>query len=160
MWSGVTCQGATPAASRSMGSSLCSSRLSMKTGWPRTTSSPKLVMYLGSSLHASLQTALALHSFLSSLSKTLIIFFTNFSFFPFILTLHNVTHSPSGIGILSTYLTHTTLCKPRQSLCKVVTRRQWAYQAPWCLSTDSNEGLDFAGGVLLAASIHLTQKPA
>lgn len=54
--SGPTCQGATPAASRNMGSNRCSSRLSTNTGWPRTTSSPKLVMYLGSSLHASLQT--------------------------------------------------------------------------------------------------------
>ena len=53
----LTCQGATPAASRSIGSSFCSRILSTNTGWPRTTSSPKLVMYFGSSLHASLRAA-------------------------------------------------------------------------------------------------------
>ena len=53
----LTCQGATPADSRSIGSSFCSRILSTNTGWPRTTSSPKLVMYFGSSLHASLHAA-------------------------------------------------------------------------------------------------------
>ena len=48
----LTDQLATPAVLRSMGSSVDSSRLRANTGWPRTTSSPKLTMYLGSSWHS------------------------------------------------------------------------------------------------------------
>ena len=48
----LTDQEATPAVLRSMGSSVDSSRLRAKTGCPRTTSSPKLTMYFGSSLHS------------------------------------------------------------------------------------------------------------
>ena len=49
-----TCQGATPALSRSMGSKTFSSWLMMKTGWPRATSSPKLATYAGSTPQVSL----------------------------------------------------------------------------------------------------------
>ena len=50
-----TCQGATPALSRSMGSKTFSSWLMMKTGWPRATSSPKLATYAGSTPQVSLK---------------------------------------------------------------------------------------------------------
>ena len=50
-----TCQGATPALSRSMGSKAFSSWLMMKTGWPLATSSPKLATYAGSTPQVSLK---------------------------------------------------------------------------------------------------------
>lgn len=48
----LTCQGPAPAASRRCLSRSCSSPLSTNTGWPRTTSSPKLRMNAWSTLAA------------------------------------------------------------------------------------------------------------
>lgn len=50
-----TCQGATSAVSRSLGSRHLSSWLMMNTGWPLATSSPKLATYAGSTLQVSLK---------------------------------------------------------------------------------------------------------